>query len=101
MTAEQVLNAIKKAECFEIDYSGMTEDEVYELDNAIDLVFKAAKTWATQPQGSWNVTEHTFEQLDGTVETYTRVTCSVCNQANGWGEVPFCPWCGTSMRAKT
>lgn len=48
MTADQVLQAIKRAECFEIDYSGMTEDEVVELDNAIDTVFAAAKAWATQ-----------------------------------------------------
>ena len=97
MTAEQVLKAIKRSECFEIDYSGMTDDEVSELDNAIDTVFAAAKAWATQPKGVWQVTESTYEQLDGTVETYTKATCSVCNQANAWGEVPYCPWCGSKM----
>ena len=46
MTADQVLQAIKRAECFEVDYSGMSEDEVESLDNAIDTVFKAAKEYA-------------------------------------------------------
>lgn len=101
MTADQVLKAIKRAECFEIDYSGMSEDEVQELDNAIDTVFKAAKAWATQLTGSWNVTENVVEQLDGTFETYTRATCSNCNQANTWGEVPYCPWCGAKMEVKS
>lgn len=50
MTADQVLQAIKRAECFEVDYNGMTEDEVVELDNAIDTVFAAAKAWATQQE---------------------------------------------------
>ena len=50
MTADQVLQAIKRAECVEIDYSGMKEDEVVELDNAIDTVFAAAKAWATQQE---------------------------------------------------
>ena len=38
--------AIKRAECFEIDYSGMTEEEVEELDTAIDKVFEAAKKYS-------------------------------------------------------
>lgn len=46
MTADQVLQAIKRAECFEVDYRGMSEDEIESLDNAIDTVFKAAKAWA-------------------------------------------------------
>lgn len=35
--------ALKIAECVEIDYSGMTEEEVEELDTAIDKIFEAAK----------------------------------------------------------
>lgn len=37
--------AIKRAECIEIDYSGMTEEEVEELDTAIDKIFEAAKKY--------------------------------------------------------
>lgn len=46
MNAAIVRQAIKRAECFEIDYSGMTDDEIYELDHAIDTIFKAAKEHA-------------------------------------------------------
>lgn len=38
--------AIKRAECIEIDYSGMTEEEVEELDTAIDKIFEAAKKYS-------------------------------------------------------
>ena len=38
--------AIKRAECIEIDYSGMTEKEVEELDTAIDKIFEAAKKYS-------------------------------------------------------
>ena len=31
----------------------------------------------------------------------SRHYCSNCNQANNWGEVPFCPWCGADMRGDT
>ena len=31
-------------------------------------------------------------------EDESRHYCSNCNQANNWGEVPFCPWCGSDMR---
>ena len=27
--------------------------------------------------------------------------CSNCNQQNIWGAVPYCPWCGCKMDAKT
>ena len=51
-------------------------------------------------QGEWIRSEETFEDLSGSFETYTRSTCSICNQANGWGEVPYCPWCGAKMEVK-
>lgn len=50
--------------------------------------------------GEWIREEKTFEDLSGAFETYTRSTCSVCNQANGWGEVPYCPWCGAKMERR-
>lgn len=51
-------------------------------------------------KGEWIQNEKTFEDLSGSIETYTRSTCSVCNQANDWGEVPYCPWCGARMEKK-
>lgn len=40
---ELIRKAIKRAECMEIDYSGMSADEVEELDNALDLIFACAR----------------------------------------------------------
>ena len=101
MTADQVKKAIKNSECFEIDYSGMTKEEKEELDDGLDMVFRAAEAWANLPTGTWQGEECTTEQLDGTYETYTRHTCSNCGQANTWGEVPYCPWCGAKMEVKS
>ena len=40
---ELIRKAIKRAECMEIDYSGMSSDEVQELDDALDLIFACAR----------------------------------------------------------
>lgn len=101
MNADQVLRAIKNTECVEQNYDDRTEDEIRKLDADFDTVYKAAKAWAKQQTGSWQVTEHVVQQLDGTLETYTRVVCSNCNQGNTWGEVPYCPWCGARMGVKS
>lgn len=62
--------------------------------------FLEAKKQFEKPTGKWILSEETTEDLSGSFETYTRSTCSVCNQANGWGEVPYCPWCGAKMEKK-
>ena len=46
-----LIEAIKKTECLEVDYDGMgfeTQEEVEEFDNALDLIFKAAREVADQ-----------------------------------------------------
>ena len=85
----------------------MTASEQIE-NNAIQYTrgfndgFKEAKQLyeKIELKGEWNRNEETTEDLSGSFETYTRSTCSVCNQANGWGEVPYCPWCGARMEKK-
>ena len=47
--------------------------------------------------GRWIKENDISYELNGQFETYTRAVCSECNQANTWGEVPFCPWCGARM----
>lgn len=67
-----------------------------------ELVEKAKADVLAQieEKGEWIRSEETTEDLSGSFETYTRSTCSICNQANGWGEVPYCPWCGAKMETK-
>jgi len=45
-----------------------------------------------RPQGEWIM----ITEYDG----FIHAKCSVCNQFNDWGDVPFCPWCGADMRPK-
>ena len=46
LKAENIRIAIKRSECVEIDYTGMTDEERYEIDCALDTVFQAAKECA-------------------------------------------------------
>ena len=41
-----LMDAIKKTECIEVDYSNMDEVEIAEFDEALDMVFKAARDMA-------------------------------------------------------
>lgn len=43
MRLEQLRKAYKIAENVSVDYSGMTPEDIKELDDALDTVFKLAK----------------------------------------------------------
>ncbi|WP_407461649.1 hypothetical protein [Methanobrevibacter sp.] len=43
-----IKDAIKIAECVEVDYSGMTEEEIEQMDNALDVIFKCARDKAKE-----------------------------------------------------
>lgn len=43
-----IKDAIRIAECVAVDYSGMTEDEVKEMDEALDLIFRCAREKAKE-----------------------------------------------------
>lgn len=43
-----IKDAIRIAECVEIDYSGMTENEVKEMDEALDVIFSCAREKAKE-----------------------------------------------------
>ena len=40
---EKIREAIRKAECVEFDHSGMSDQEIKELDDALDLIFTCAR----------------------------------------------------------
>ena len=44
MRLEQLRKAYKIAENVSVDYSGMTPEEIKELDDALDTIFKLART---------------------------------------------------------
>lgn len=66
------------------------------IKDAIDYGIEAINE--QRGEGEWLPEEVTFEDLSGSIETYTRFVCSRCNQANEWGSVPYCPWCGAKIR---
>ena len=68
------------------------------IKDAIDYGIEAINE--QRAEGEWIPEEQTFEDLSGTIETYTRFVCSRCNQANGWGAVSYCPWCGAKMEKR-
>jgi len=63
LNAETVKKAIKTAECFDVDYSDMSREEKYALDNALDTVFKAAKAYAEIMENYKEVKVVTAEEL--------------------------------------
>lgn len=67
-----------------------------EIKEALEFAIEAINE--QRADGEWIPEEETFTDLNGTIETYTRFACSRCNQANGWGQVPFCPWCGAKNK---
>lgn len=67
-----------------------------QIKEALDYGIRAINE--ERAEGVWLPEEETFTDLNGTIETYTRYTCSRCNQANGWGDVPYCPWCGAKNK---
>lgn len=81
-------------------------DEYTELAEVIEMLDNAPTViWCSEtpeglplmdmrerPQGEWVM----ITEPDGFIHS----KCSVCNQFNDWGDVPFCPWCGADMRGE-
>lgn len=51
---------------------------------AIDMAIEALKE--QRPHGEWIKFECGYE---------THSKCSECHNTNTWGEVTYCPWCGS------
>lgn len=48
ITIKRLRKAIKIAECVDVDYSGMSNDEINDLDASLDLIFKIARLIAKE-----------------------------------------------------
>lgn len=48
ITIKRLRKAIRIAECVAVDYSGMSNDEVNDLDASLDLIFKIARLIAKE-----------------------------------------------------
>lgn len=82
--ADDVIEKIKK----KAKSGQWAEAVVYGMSKALYLVESAP---TERQQGEWLKFECGYE---------THAKCSICNNTNTWGEVAFCPWCGSDMRKK-
>lgn len=48
ITIKRLRKAIRIAECVAVDYSGMTQDEINEMDDALDVIFRCARKKAKE-----------------------------------------------------
>jgi hypothetical protein len=87
-----ISQALKIAENFEIDYKGMTEAEVEEMDEAVDKVFEYAKKYVKERTGEWIL------WTDGATGRPTgAATCSRCGSYNKIPHI-YCSHCGSQNK---
>jgi hypothetical protein len=55
--------ALKIAECINLDYGKMDEDEIDEMDEAVDMVFAAAYKWLKTQQTFFNGTTFNEDKM--------------------------------------
>lgn len=73
-------------------------DEANAIIDNVPTIIKCGKTLdglplmdlRPKPHGKWIM----VTEPDG----FTHSKCSNCNQFNDWGDVPFCPWCGSDNK---
>jgi len=85
-------DAITIAQNMEVDYSGKTEEQVEELDEAIEMIFEAAikmteeKEWKPEKITTGNVTVH----------GWCCEKCGLFVEKRWW----HCPLCGSPMKTE-
>jgi len=85
--------ALKIADCFEIDYSGMSERDVEELDEAIDKIFTYARKWIDERTGERQPRE---KNEFGVVTKWQCKWC--CCEVGKWQS--YCGNCGRRLTYK-
>lgn len=91
--APTLTEALKIAECLEIDYGTMDDEEVEELDLAVDVIFGFCKKYL-KDKAEW------LPWVDGYLGVKTPAgICPNCRQYNSY-QTPFCPHCGKLMKGE-
>lgn len=90
MTIEDAIEIYCKR--MEVDYKGLSEDEVEEIDEALDLILDKVKAYIKRDTAEWK------DYIDGATGRKTdKGICGKCGVVNSW-KTPYCPWCGRQMR---
>lgn len=85
--------ALQIAECVEIDYSGMSERDIDELDEAIDKIFTYARKWITE-----RTAERKAKETDGSGKVI-KWQCNFCGREVGQYQ-SYCGNCGRRILNK-
>jgi len=87
--------AIKITECVEIDYGSADQDEIDEIDKALDVIYAFCKKYTKgEESAEWEPWK------DGHLGVLTTAgVCSKCGIYNGH-QTKFCPHCGRKMKGR-
>lgn len=87
--------AIKLTECLDIDYGSRTQDEIDEIDKALDVIYAFCKRYTKGDMSAeWK------DWIDGQLHVLTDAgKCSKCGQYNKH-QTAYCPHCGRKMKGR-
>lgn len=89
MTIEDAIEIFCKK--LEVDYKGLTEDEVEEIDEALDLILEKVKRYIEKDTAEWK------DFVDGATGLLTdKGICGKCGVLNHYKTL-YCPHCGRQM----
>ncbi len=87
--------AIKLTECIGIDYGSRTQDEIDEIDKALDVIYAFCRRYTTGDMSAeWE------DWIDGQLHVLTDAgKCSKCGTYNKH-QTRYCPHCGRKMKGR-
>lgn len=87
--------AIKLTECLDVDYGDADQDEIAEIDAALDVIFAFCKKYTKGDESAeWE------KWIDGHLGVLTTAgVCSKCGKYNGY-QTRYCPYCGRKMKGR-
>ena len=87
--------AIKLTECVDIDYGSRTQDEIDEIDKALDVIYGFCRRYTKGDMSSeWE------DWIDGQLHVLTDAgRCKKCGTYNKH-QTAYCPHCGRKMKGR-
>ena len=87
--------ALKLTECIDIDYGSRTQDEIDEIDKALDVIYAFCRRYTKGDMSAeWE------DWIDGQLHVLTDAgKCSKCGTYNKH-QTRYCPHCGRKMKGR-
>lgn len=88
-------DALKLTECIDIDYGSRTQDEIDEIDKALDVIYAFCRRYTKGDMSAeWE------DWIDGQLHVLTDAgKCSKCGTYNKH-QTAYCPHCGRKMKGR-